>query len=230
MNQPSYITVRKHTFLSSTAMSLSAIIITVLISCTVVALYAVHLASEKSDQVISLAQNAVRGLPEFTKSLPPALSDMLDDRREPQYYKELAISAKVLPEPAQHGGVRTAIEITNNGDAVVSLLSLRITLHDDKEQLLCESLEWAATPVAADGGWRGPIMPGSRREFISNAGCMWGIDPADAVNARIEITELRVWNDTKNESAPAGGPAVETTTSIPEPLSPESNVQTQSGE
>ncbi len=223
MNQPSYITVRKHTFLSSAAMSLSAVIITVLISCTVVALYAVHLASEKSERVIALAQSAVRGLPEFTKSLPPALSDMLDDRREPQYCNELAISAKVLPPTSPRGGVRTAIEITNNGEAVVSLLSLRVTLHDDKDQLLCESLEWAATPMAADGGWRGPILPGSRRQFVCHAGCMWDADPADIVNAQIEITELRVWNDTKDESTPAEGATTEAAASVCEPAEPGSN-------
>ncbi len=103
MSQPSYITFRKHTFLSSLAMSLGAIVITLLVSCTVVALYAVHLASEKSEQVLTMAQGAIKGLPEFTKSLPPALSDMLDDRREPQYTHELAISAKVVSQPDDYG-------------------------------------------------------------------------------------------------------------------------------
>lgn len=200
MNQPSYITFRRHTFLSSVALGLSAVIVTLLISCTVVALYGVHLASHKSDQVLSLAQSAVRGLPEFTKSLPPALSDMLNDRRDPRYCDRLGISAQVVSEPDPHG-VRTVIEITNNGDAVVSLLSLRITVLDDKEQLLCESQEWAATPVAADDGWRGPIMPGSKRCFVSRARCQWGIDPAGALNAQVEISELRVWNETKTISA-----------------------------
>jgi hypothetical protein len=213
MSHPSYITFRKHTFLSSVALGLSAVVITLLISCTVVALYGAHLVSQKSERVISLAQSAVRGLPEFTKSLPPALADMLDDRRDPQYCGKLGISAKVVSEPAPHGGVRTAIEIANNGDAVVSLLSLRITILDDKEQLLCESQEWAATPVAADNGWRGPIMPGSRRRFVSYAGCGWGINPSDALNPQVEITELRVWNDTKTEPAPADGSAIETTAS-----------------
>ena len=184
-------------------MSLSAIIITVLISCTVVALYVVHLASEKSDQVITLAQNAVRGLPEFTKSLPPALSDMLDDRREPQYASELAISAKVLSQPAPHGRGPHG-DRNRRTTAMPSFRSCRCgsPFIDDKEQLLCESQEWAATPVAADDGWRGPIMPGSKREFVCHAGCLWGIDPADALNARIEITELRVWNDTKDRIRP----------------------------
>jgi hypothetical protein len=74
MNQPSYITFRRHTFLSSLALGLSAVIITLLITCTVVALYGVHLASEKSERVISLAQDAPAGQPtaEATASLESA--------------------------------------------------------------------------------------------------------------------------------------------------------------
>jgi hypothetical protein len=222
MNQPSYIMFRKHTFLSSLAMGLSAVVVTLLVTCTVVALYAVHLASEKSERVISLAQDAVRGLPEFTKSLPPALSDMLNDRREPQYCNALTISAKAIPQPGPHKRIRTEIEITNNGDAVVSLLSLRIVILNDREQLLCESQEWAATPVAADDGWRGPIMPGSKRRFVSYTGCPWGTVTDDALDAQIEVTELRVWNDTKDQDAPAGEPAAEATAFI-ESTDPGSN-------
>jgi hypothetical protein len=209
MSQPSYITFRRHTFLSSLAMGLSAIVITLLVSGTVVALYVVHLASEKSEHVISLAQGAIQGLPEFTKSLPPALSDMLNDRRDPRYAQELAISARTVSQPNEHGRIRTEIEIVNNGDAVVSLLSLRITLLDDKEQLLCESQEWAATPVAADDGWRGPILPGSKRHIVCLSGCPWGADPSAPLNPQIEITELRVWNDTDGQ-----GTSGETTAAI----------------
>jgi len=203
MNQPSYITFRRHTFLSSLALGLSAIVITLLVSGTVVALYVVHLASQKSEVVLTLAKDAVHGLPEFTQSLPPALSDMLDDRRDPKYTQELSISAKTVSEPDEHGRIRTEIEIVNNGDAVVSLLSLRITLLDDKEQLFCESQEWAATPVAADSNWRGPILPGSKRHIVCQAGCPWGANPTSALNPQIEVTELRVWNDTKGQNAPA---------------------------
>jgi hypothetical protein len=203
MNQPSYITFRRHTFLSSLALGLSAIIITLLVSSTVVALYVVYLASEKSEMVLTLAKDAVHGLPEFTKSLPPALSDMLDDRREPKYTQELTISAKTVSQPDEYGRIRTEIEIVNNGDAVVSLLSLRIALLDDKEQLFCESQEWAATPVAAEASWRGPILPGSKRHIVCNAGCPWGTSPTSVLNPQIEVTELRVWNDTKGQNSPA---------------------------
>ncbi|HPC95472.1 MAG TPA: hypothetical protein PLU87_11045 [Sedimentisphaerales bacterium] len=190
----SHITVRKHSFLSSAAFGLSAIVITVVVSLTVLLLYGVHLASEKSDQVISLAQGAIHGLPQFRQALPPALSDMLDDRRQPDYCRELAIDAKVVTRPGSHGRAQTAVEITNNGKEVVSLLSLRVVLLDENGGLLSESQEWAATPFAADHDWRGPIMPGSRRRFLCSGGHLYDVGPLDEIKAEIEITELRVWN------------------------------------
>jgi hypothetical protein len=194
--QVPHITYKKHTFLSSIAMGFSAVIITIVICCTAVLLYTVHLAGEKSERLVTLAQGAIRGLPEFSKSLPPVLSDMLDDHRQPDYANHLAISTKLLPRPGHHSFARMAVEVTNNGQEVVSLLSLRIILLDENDQLRCESQEWAATPVATDGEWRGPIMPGSRRYFIAQRMC--DNDSAETLHTEVEITELRVWNGPTN--------------------------------
>ena len=213
MNGPSHITVRKHSFLSSTAFGISAIVITVIVSATVVLLYTVHLASDKSERVISLAQSAVRGLPEFQRSLPPALADMLDDRRQPDYAGQLAITAKVTSRPESHGRTRTAIEIVNNGDEVVSLLSLRVVLLDEHDELLCESQEYAATPVAIDDGWRGPLMPGSKRRFVCSRSYHHAVAPTDVITPEIEITELRVWNASDKDSMLEGNSGNETTVS-----------------
>ena len=215
MSDPSYITVRKHTFLSCAAIGFSAIIVTLLVSCTVVLLYTVHLASAKSERVISLAQSALKGLPEFTHSLPPALADMLDDHRRPDYCKELAITAKTTSQPDAHGRMRTTVEVVNNGPEVVSLLSLRILILDEQNQLVSESQEWAATPVAADEGWRGPIMPGSRRLFVCHRSYNWRPDGTGDLNAEVEITELRVWNGEKDST-----PLEPTTASSPTPADP----------
>ena len=208
MSNPSYITLRKHTFLSSVALGFSAIIITLMVSCTVVLLYTVHLASDKSERVITLAQSALKGLPELTHSLPPALADMLDDQRRPDYCKELTISAKATSQPDSHGRVRTTIEVVNNGPEVVSLLSLRILILDEENQPLCESQEWAATPFAADDGWRGPIMPGSRRHFVCYRACGRNADSLTDLTTEVEVTELRVWNTPKD-----GTPAQQTAAS-----------------
>ena len=202
MSDPSYITIRKHTFLSSAALGFSAIVITLMVTCTAVLLYTAHLASDKSDQVITLAQSAIRGLPELTHSLPPALADMLDDQRRPDYCKELAISAKATTQPDSHGRVRTTIEVVNKGPEVVSLLSLRILILDEQNQPLCESQEWAATPLAADNGWRGPIMPGARRLFVCDRSGGYDAGRTTDLNTEVEITELRVWNNPQDGTAP----------------------------
>jgi len=202
MNAPSHIMVRKHSFLSSTASGISAIVITVIVCGTLALLYTVHLASDKSERIIGLAQSAVRGLPEFQRSLPPALADMLNDRRQPDYAGQLAISAKVVARPGSHGRTRTAIEIVNNGDEVVSLLSLRVVLLDENEQLITESQEWAATPVAIEDDWRGPLMPGSKRRFVCRRSYPFEVGPLDTITPEIEITELRVWNASAENAGP----------------------------
>jgi hypothetical protein len=220
VSDPSYITIRKHTFLSSIAIGLSAIVITLLVTCTVVILYTVHLASDKSERVITLVQSAIQGLPELTHSLPPALADMLDDHRRPDYCKELAISAKATSQPDSYGRVRTTIEVVNNGHEVVSLLSLRILILDEQNQPLCESQEWAATPFAANNGWRGPIMPGSRRHFVCYHRCEHGTNGTNDLHTEVEITELRVWNNPKNAAPNNGLPTEQATASAPSPIQP----------
>ena len=202
MSGPSHILLRKHSFLSSAAFGLSAIIITIILSGTVVVLYGVHLASEKSEQVIDLAQSAVRGLPEFQQALPPALADMLDDRRQPDYAGDLDITAKVTSRAGTNGRTRTVIEVVNSGDEVVSLLSLRVVLLGEHDHILSESQEWAATPVAIEDDWRGPLMPGAKRRFVCSRTHMYNVGPMDEIKPEVEITELRVWN------APAKGAAI----------------------
>ena len=223
LGSPSHIVYRKHTFLSAAALGFSAIVIAVIISCTVVFVYTVYLAGEKSERVITLAQSAIRGLPEFTESLPPVLSDMLDDRRQPDYSGSLAITAKLTPVRDSYGATRTAIEVVNNGKEVVSVLSLRITVLDRDGRLLGESQEWAATPFATDGTWRGPIMPGSRRYFLGSRCCARDIDALDEARTEVEINELRVWNAKPNAPATAHGPREEIPISSPAPAVPSNN-------
>jgi len=215
MGTPSHITYRKHSFLSSVAKGLSAILITLILSGTGVLVYGVHLASEKSDRVSSLAQGAVRGLPELTESLPPVLSDMLDDRRQPDYSNALAITAKLTTAPGPYDGTRTAIEVVNNGSEVVSLLSLRVIILDEHGRLISEDQEWAATPFAAEHEWRGPIMPGSRRYFVSDRR-LHNVSLVDELRPEVEITELRVWNGPDKNPASGDGSLSEATAAAPD--------------
>ena len=200
MSEKIPVIVKKRTFLSSVAFGLSSLAITCVLCCTMLIMYGLNFAGEKTDRVISLAQSAVKGLPELQESLPPALGDMLDDRRQPDYAQHLAIKAKLMPQPGSPGVLRAGIEVVNEGNQVVSLLALRITVLDDHGQLRSEIQEWAATPFAAEDAWRGPIMPGSKRYFVCRRS-LHGIDPTVTLQAQVEINELRVWNASDPDSA-----------------------------
>ncbi len=198
MSDQTPVILKKRTFLSSVALGLSSLAITFVICCTVLIMYGLHFAGERTDRVISLAQNAVQGLPTLLESLPPAAADMLNDRRQPDYGQRLAIKAQLITRPGSDSVTRTGIEIVNNGNEVVSVLALRILVLDEHGQLRSETQEWAATPFAAENPWRGPIMPGSRRYFE----CPYrSIDAQNNLKAEVEINELRIWNGSDQESA-----------------------------
>ena len=192
------ITYKKHTFLSSVAMGLSAIVITIIISCTVLVIYGIHFAGERSEKLVSLVSDAVESLPDLRQALPPALADTLDDRREPEYAGELEISATTALTPDQHRSARTKIEVVNKGSEIVSLLCIRVVVFGSNGQILSESNEWAATPIAADHDWRGPLMPGSHRYFISSRRAP-GVLLGDELRTEVEITDLRVWNGSEKD-------------------------------
>lgn len=188
---------RKHTFLSALAMGLSALAIAFIISCTVVIIYGMHFAGDKSDKLISLLEDAVRGLPKLQESLPPALADMIDDRRQPDYCTQLEITAKTTPSPDPNGRMQTTIKVVNNGEEVVSFLSLRVVVLNTRDEILAESNEWAATPFAAEHKWRGPLMPGSRRYFLVSQSEASPVSTGDYIRTEVEITDIRIWSSGK---------------------------------
>jgi hypothetical protein len=196
MNDFPQIIYKRHTFLSALAMGISAIIIAFIISCTVVIIYGMNFAGDKTEQVVTLVEEAIRGLPKLQESLPPVLADMLDDRRQPDYSTQLDITASTTLLPADKGTVKTTIEIVNNGSEVVSLLSLRVVVLTSRNEIITESNEWAATPIAADDDWRGPLMPGSRRYFVTSRGGL-PVFSADELRTEVEITDIRIWNSEK---------------------------------
>ena len=202
MNDYPQINYRKHTFLSALAMGLSALGIAFVVSCTVVIIYGMHFAGQRSEEIVSLVEKAVKGLPDLQESLPPVLADFLNDRRQPDYGTQLEISAKTILLPDQKGMVRTTVEVANNGKEIVSLLSLRVVVLTDHNEILTESNEWAATPIAAgDDDWRGPLMPGNRRYFTSDHSGRPVFSLSD-LKTEVEITDIRVWSG-RAETSPA---------------------------
>lgn len=189
------ITYRKHTFFSALVMGLAAIIITLIVSCTVLIIYGMNFAGQKSEKLLGLVQEAVQGVPILQKSLPPFFADALNDYRQPEYSAQLEITAKTdLPD--QNGRLRTSISVVNKGAEVVSLLSIRVVVLDSQDRILAESNEWAATPFAAEDDWPGPLMPGSHRYFTcSERGS--GDSSGGDLKTQIEITDVRLWSGRK---------------------------------
>jgi hypothetical protein len=196
MNDFPQIIYKRHTFFSALAMGLSAIIIAFIISCTVVIVYGMNFAGEKSEEVVALVEKAISGLPELQESLPPALADMLNDHRQPDYATQLDITTQTTLLPADKGTVKTVIEIVNNGKEVVSLLSMRVVVLTSQNDIITESNEWGATPIAAEHDWRGPLMPGARRYFVTSRRAL-PVYSADELKTEVEITDIRIWNGEK---------------------------------
>jgi len=197
MNDFPQIIYKRHTFLSALAMGISAIIIAFIVSCTVVIIYGMNFAGDKSEEIVSLAEEAIRGLPKLQESLPPVLADMLNDHRQPDYSTQLTITPSTTLLPNDNGTVKTTIEIVNNGKEVVSLLSLRVVVLTSRNEIITESNEWAATPIAADhDNWRGPLMPSSRRYFVTSHKAL-PVFSADDLKTEVEITDIRIWNSDK---------------------------------
>lgn len=194
------ITYKKHTFLSALALGLSAIVIAFIVSCTVVIIYGMHFVSDKSEKLVSLAEDAIRGLPALQESLPPVLADILDDHRQPDYCTHLEITAKT-PLPEDDGRLRTVVTVVNNGEEVVSLLSMRIVVLNERDEILAESNEWAATPFAAEHDWRGLLLPGARRYFSSSHRGTFLVSTLNDLKTEVEITDIRIWRGEEDVSS-----------------------------
>lgn len=186
---------KKHGFFSTVAIGISAIIVTLLISGTVVVIYGMHFAGSQSEKFISLAGGVVDNVPEFIESLPPIISDALDDRRAPGYVGKVDVDVRLVEIVDDYRPVlRTRVEVANAGDEMITLLALRITVLDERDRVVAELTEYAATPFTAEDGWRGPMMPGSRRRIVSRRHGWYDRVGIGELRAEVELTDLRVWN------------------------------------
>ncbi|MBN1419157.1 MAG: hypothetical protein JXP34_10295 [Planctomycetes bacterium] len=184
---------KKRSFSSQAALGLTLIVVAVIASGTAVVLYGMSILDGKTDDLFGFVQATIEGLPEIRKSLPPVVADVLSDRRSPEYRNEIDVGARLLAGGPGRAPGRLVLEVTNNGTELVSLLSLRVVGTDEDGGPTLERNVWAATPIAADGGWPGPLMPGARRVLTAQVGSPSG--PSRGAHARfdIEITDVRVW-------------------------------------
>lgn len=180
--------VRKRlSFLSIAAISLAGVVMTVIVCASALAFRGLSIVDHKADTLTDLAAEIVKALPEYRDALPPALADAIDDERRPDYLENVTVAARIV-ETDSHGRTRGIVEVTNRGDEIVSMLSIRVVGLDRGDEPVWEHATWGATPIQIEDEWRGPLMPGSTRRIPVR---MWA--SSRAASLETEVTEIRVW-------------------------------------
>ena len=161
-------------------------------SGSAIVLYGMRIINTNASAIVGLAQNTVEGLPELIESLPPALGDLLNDRRAPDYASQIDVAVRLVPHD-RRDGLRPVLTVTNNGSEVISLLGVRVAALDENKAPVREWSEMVATPLPIEGEWRGPLYPGSTRHVLVS--CRPTITEARARKLTVvtEISEIRVW-------------------------------------
>lgn len=180
-------------FASSFVLGGSFVLVALIGSVTTVGVYALNIVDRKTGNIFEFAEEVVLSLPEIAEALPPVLADLINDERRPGYADQLDVSVK-LAATRSSSGVRPMIVVRNLGDKVVSLLSMRVVVLNDRDDLVAEFNEWAATPIAADHDWRGPLLPGATRRFATGHRFVGRNSKAENLRVEFEITDIRVWN------------------------------------
>lgn len=192
--------------LSTLALGLCGIVITGIFTGATVALYGMHVVDRKADSLLQTALVAIEGAPEFVKSLPAPVSDLLNDRRAPEYADQLDVKIELAPASGRSDILKPVLRITNRGPDLVSLLALRVVVLDPKGRPLAERNEWAATPLNADDNWRGPILPGATRIFPAGRIFLRNAQ-AGSCTAVVEVTDVRVWQQPSRHAGTVSPPS-----------------------
>ncbi len=187
--------IQKHrSFVSTLAWGASLIVVTAIAGGTLLAAYGLNVLDRKTSSVFDFAEAVIHGLPELADALPPVLADAIRDERRPDYARELGVDVRLAESGRRRDCIRPVIELRNNGSEVVSLLSMRVVVLNARGEVVAELNEWAATPIAADHEWRGPLLPGAERHLAVGTLFVGGDVNVDELQAKVEITDVRVWN------------------------------------
>ena len=162
-------------------------------SIAVVSLYTLRIIDSNVGAVFRLASDTVDGLPGLLRELPPALGDLLRDRRDPRYASHIKVDVRFAADEIR-GGLRPVMTVTNNGEEVVSLLAVRVVGLDAEGRPAGEWTEVIATPLAFDNDWRGPLLPGETRHVLLSRTHRFVNDPAGTdLSPAVEIADVRIW-------------------------------------
>ena len=129
--------------------------------------------------------------PDWHRALPPVLADAVNDVRSYEYASLLTINTRMVAKDGPRGRDRVIVQVKNEGDKTVSLLGLRVVIKDQDGDPVWEKIAYAATPLAIEDEWRGPLLPEQTREFAVHVG---SLERFRSATAKAEIVELRIWS------------------------------------
>jgi hypothetical protein len=157
---------------------------------TAVALRGLSMVDSKTSALINLVDGTVEGLPELLASLPPAIGDVLNDRRAPEYAANVDVQLDFVPA---EDGVRPVLTVTNKGEEVISMLAIRVAAFGERQLPTYDWTRVVATPLAIDDEWPGPLYPGNKRYVVLDRTRRVPAEAADTVQGAYEIADVRVW-------------------------------------
>ena len=165
----------------------------VIVSATLLTTYAMYIVDSKTDGVLGFAKTTIEGLPDLVDSLPPALGELLNDHREPEYASNIKIDVQMITDERTNT-VRPVLTITNEGDEVVSMLAVRVAALNSNGVPVGDWTQVVATPIAIEDEWRGPLFPHTTRHVVcSRYGGSRSVSAKIDVRPVAEISELRIW-------------------------------------
>ena len=190
------VVVKKDGFFTAIVRGFFGLLMTVIVCATGLGLYTIHVIDKKFTDIRSIGESVVGGLPQWRQSLPPVLADAINDRRAADYASNVDVKVSLV-DSKRRDRQRAVIEVTNNGNETISLLSLNVRLEDGNEIPIRTFVEYAATPLALpDADWHGPILPGRTRKFATEVYVTeYDLKPI------VEIADIRVARPTADLTA-----------------------------
>ena len=223
MGKVAPVVVHRRSFASALVLGFFGTLCVLIICGACVAIYGMKMVNDKLDELIAISPEALTAVTSWQEAMPPAVTDALQDRRMPEYRDQVEIHAELVRDWRTESQI-PIVEVTNNGDQVISLMSLRLLIQHEDMVPIEELTIYAATPVAMESEWRGPLMPGSKRRFKAGHFRHLRADILDDLVISTEICELRVWDP--NSASGLITPSPEATIALNDELEPESTTIT----
>ena len=198
------VVVRKGGFLSSLFSGLFGFLIATVVCASGLGFYALHIVDTKVDGLFTITSDVISGLPEWHRNLPPLLSELLDDRRAPEYRKQIDVAVQTLPCPEDPAREVTVVSVANKGSETITVLALNVVLENADGVPVSERRVYAASPITVDEDeWRGPLLPGDSRRFIVGLHGHFRVDRVGDLEPSVGVSELRIWNGPRDQQPEA---------------------------